>query len=414
MQYQRKLLAAAVVGAFTVAPAIVAAQTSSLSMGGQMNIFYAISDPNNGNVGKKGDYLEQSENELWVRGEERLGGGLSMWFQCASSMDTVTATGVGLCTRNSATGFKGSWGNAFVGNWDTPIKSTMNKNRGWFSGTNSLYGGSANLLFGGSGGVGNPVQVIGGSSTTAGTGSALATTMSSKADAFFRRQSQLLSYNSPSWNGFDIKAAYSAANQATGQGGNNLKQRLFSLAGAYENGPMFVNLSFERHMDYNPGNVTVGTAAGQYNGGDDDKWMIGGGYTFTNNFRLSGLYTETKYEPTSTTDLKVKGFGIYADWKVQGPHSLRAMYAKVNDTKGSATGNIGSYKAPIVAGVANTDTGADMYTLAYAYDFSKRTSVGFSYNHLSNDRNANFSQGKTAATLGGNQAIYGLFTNIKF
>lgn len=422
MQHNKKLLAAAVAGAFAVAPAMVAAQTSTVQIGGTVNLLYYISDPNNGNVGKKGDQLENSENNIYVAGEENLGGGLSLWFRCESSADEINGSGVGLCTRNSGVGFKGRYGNVFAGNWDTPIKLAMGKNRGWFSGTNALYGGSATLLFGGTGVKGNPVQTITGTLTT--TGVAVNTVMSSKADSFFRRQSQLISYHSPSWNGFGVMAAYSAANEHTGLGGTNLKPRLWSFAGTYTNGPVFANLSFERHTDYNPGNQSLAgvTAASLYSGGDDDKWMIGGGYRFANNLRLSGLWTETDYQVTDTTNLKIRGWAVYADWKIQGPHSVRAQYASLDDTKGSAVANVGSYKGPnrgLACGPTSTascagNTGADMYTLVYAYQFSKRTSVGLSYNRMSNDSGSNFSLAKVAATTGGSQSNYGMFINHRF
>lgn len=422
MQYEKKLLAAAVAGAFAAVPMVVSAQTSTVQIGGSANLNYYINNPNNDNKAFKGDTIEGSEPELYVQGEENLGGGLSYWFRCATSMDYIGASGVGLCTRNSAVGVKGSWGNVFAGNWDTPVKIGLNTIKGFFSGSNALYGGSANILYGGTGAKTNPVQSVTGSQSTTGA-TQLSTSVSNSPQSYYRRHSNLVSYHSPSWSGFSFKAAYSTGNEHTGLGGTNLKPRLYSLNGDYANGPAFVSLGFERHVDYNPGNATYATTgvSGTYNGGDDDKWTIGGGYTFANSFRLAGLYTETKYETQVGRELKVSGWAVYADWNIQGPHSVKAQYGKLNDIKGNSLVNVGSYKgsAQTNCGIAGnvscaSDTGATIYTLAYMYRLSKRTAVGFAYNHLSNDSNGAISMGKVAATIGGNQSTYGMFTQHRF
>jgi predicted porin len=342
-------------------------------------------------------------------------------------MDYIGGAGTGLCTRNSAVGVKGSWGNAFAGNWDTPFKSQLNTFKGFFSGSNGLYGGVANLLYGGTGGLQNPTQTITGVvSSVAGVPTAqFSTAVSNTVQGYYRRQSNLVSYHSPSWNGFNVKGAYSTTNQATSQGGNNLNQRLWSFSADYANGPWFVGLGFERHSDFNPGNQTVAPPAASttatYNGGDDDKWHIGGGYTFANQFKLSGLWTETTYEPRPNQELKVSGWAAFADWQIQGPHSVKAAYIKLDDTKGNSGVNVGAYKGSTLAtcGISGTascasSTGATQYILAYQYQFSKRTSVGFSYNALSNDANGTMSMGKAAATIGGDQRSYGMFTQHRF
>jgi hypothetical protein len=61
-----------------------------------------------------------------VKGVEKLGGGLSAWFQCESSADVRGLNQDGLCTRNSGIGLKGAFGNLHFGRWDSPFKRGIN------------------------------------------------------------------------------------------------------------------------------------------------------------------------------------------------------------------------------------------------------------------------------------------------
>ncbi|MGH6630224.1 MAG: porin, partial [Burkholderiales bacterium] len=333
----KKVMAVAVAAALAVPAATAMAQTSTVQIGGSFNLLWYYHKPDNPNVGKKGDTLHMSEPEIFIRGEEKLGGALgSVWFQCASEADIVSGDAFGLCHRNSAIGFRGSFGNVFWGNWDVPHKLVTNQIRGAFSGTNALYGGGSRLLHNGSAsGVPNPP--------------AASDTEGSNAHSFYRRQSNLVSYHSPSWNGFMVQGAFSSANEHTGLGLSPLEPRLYSFAGHYRNGPLYVGAAFERHQDYNPAQqvvVTAVTPAGTYRGGDDDSWQIGAAYTFAGVFKLSGMYTRNEYETTMTTKLKTKGWAIYGDWNIQGPHIVRMAYAKQDDTSGNSPANVGTYVGP--------------------------------------------------------------------
>jgi predicted porin len=166
-------MALAVAGVLT-APAAALAQ---VEIGGSITVFYYQHKPENPSTGQTGDILEPSEPEMYIRGSEKLGGGLEAWFQCTSSLDGMVGGAAavgGWCGRNSGIGFRGGFGNFFVGNWDQPQKLVFNAARGWWGGTNAFTGGSAVLLNGGSAsGAANPttttagfVTVTGGVATT--------------------------------------------------------------------------------------------------------------------------------------------------------------------------------------------------------------------------------------------------------
>ena len=416
-------IALAIAAALGTAAMGASAQTSTVQIGGALNMFYQNSNGGNANAagvnkgGPKHDNLSLSEPELWVHGEEKLSADNTAWFRCTSSLDlmgvcALNANSGQWCGRNSGMGMKGSWGNAFVGMWDTPNKILAGEIRGWWGGTGSLTGGFANMLYNGSGNTNN-------------TGS-----------SFYERRARSINYHSPSFSGFSVNASTSASNEQTSQSvaaQQTLNPRTWGLSGQYNNGPLYLGIGYEGHKDFNPAGVglasvsgvnTAGTAfttpvastvgngaALGYNGGTDTNWSFGARYTFDFGTKLSALYSRSKYDVTNTTELKKNGYAIFVDHQLSGPHSIKAQYYKVGDTKGSAVGGattVGSYS------VATTETGAKGWALAYMYAFSKRTEMGFVYGRISNDLNSTFSRGITTPNAGESQSNYGLNVRHKF
>jgi len=410
---QKKLMAVAIATALG-APAVAMAQNSTVQIYGSFNLLYYQHTPNNPGTAKKGDIMEMSEPEIGFRGEEKLGGGMSAWFQCNSSFDAVggndSANSNGFCGRNSALGLKGNFGNVFAGNWDMPQKLVVNQARGFFSGTNAGWGGAANLLYGQSAsGTGNPTQSIT-ASPRAGTTTGNATAMSNNAERFYRRQAKSINYHSPSFGGVSAQVAYSATNETTGiPAASSLKPRLWSAAVQYEQGPLWLGLGYELHQDFNPGNNTVNTGASQYNGGDDKNWTLGARYTFANKLKLSGLYSQSTYEPTNAGQVKKDGYALFMDWNISGPHSIRAAYSVAKDVKGNSDVPLSS---SIPAPGANT--GGKVFNLVYGHALSKRTEALAFYNRVSNDSNARYTLGKTTPTLGANQKAVGIGMRHRF
>ena len=397
-------IALAIAAAFGTVAMGASAQTSTVQLGGSFNMFYQKSHPgaNNAagvpNQGKKHDNLSLSEPEMWIHGEEKIGNN-TVWFRCTSSFDvfgtsTVTGASAGqLCGRNSALGFKGSFGNVFAGTWDLPQKLVTNEARGWWGGTASLTGGAANLLYNGS--ASNAPAGVSGSNT------------------FYDRRTRLISYHSPSFSGFSVKAAYTAQNEGTNlttvSVQNAQSPRIWSASADYQNGPLYVGLGYQRNVDLNPTGQSVGVTATQYNGGSDTNWNIAARYTFGFGTRLSGLYTQSKYETTNTAHLKKNGWAVFVDHKLDGPHSIKGQYYKVGDSKGTLGGPaVGSHAAP------GANTGAKGWSLAYMYAMSKRTELGFIYGIIDNESAAAYSKGVSTANVGATQKNYGLNVRHRF
>jgi predicted porin len=379
---QKKLLAVAIAGAFG-APALALAQSSTVQIYGTMYVEYSLVDQprNAANTADltKTDFLQTPGSSIGFKGEEKLGGGLSAWFQCESSADPRGQNGDGFCTRNSALGLRGGFGNVFIGNWDSPFKRTI-------SPTN--VGGNDTGIFG-------TAQLLTGQSTTVG----LANTTRI---SFKRRQNNSINYDSPNFGGFQVMGMVTSAqlSTATLDNATNNKARVASLGAQYSAGPIYVSAGYERHWEL------AGTGATSPNESKDDGWHIGAAYTW-GPVRVGGQYTRQEFDTQVGAvrgEAKVSAFHVGVDWSIVGPHGLRAGYTKARDVKGQAGATIvgtttgaAGYR-PNVGG----NTGADMMQIRYVYTFSKRTEFTVGYVRLDNDANAGYRlYGLGAAVQGG-------------
>lgn len=381
----KKVMTLAVAAALA-APAAAFAQ---VQIGGSIHLQYFQHDPGSILTEKKTDILETTEPEIYVRAEEKLGGGLSAWMQCTSSFDVVGSSIDGFCGRNSGVGFKGAFGNIFAGNWDTPHKLAVSPMRGWF-GLNNVFARATILWNTAPSNVGNGFTSDGVTAAAAG---------------FSRRQREAFNWHGPDWGGFSLQAAYSGGNSGTTlTSASPLKPRMTSLGARFGTGPLLITAGYEKHDDFNP----TGTAA--YTGGTDDSFVVGVSYTFAGRVKVSGVYTENNYETGDGTGgtVKTDGMAFWLDWTIAGPHSIKAQYVVQNDPKGTAGRTVNTY-------TVGSDRGAEVMTLVYSYAFSKRTSGYVAYNELQNDTNTNaYGLGQTGAATGGTQKAYGVGMRYQF
>ena len=392
----KKLMAVAVAGAF-FAPAAALAQNATVQLYGKATVEYGYADQGAGRPSSD-VFQTPGGSAVGVKGEEKLGGGMSAWFQCESSADVRGINGDGFCTRNSAIGLKGSWGNLHFGRWDTPFKRAMVGMVG--AGDTGLFG-AAFLMAGNS--TGTIASGGGGFSVNLGR------------NIWKRRESSLIYYESPSFSGFEVLAAYSAANATRATDfTTGAKPRVMSIAGTYNNGPLSVGLAYEKHSDF-----------GGVGGGNDDRgWNIGAAYTFAGKVKVGAQYIDTKYETSATTDAKKKNWMVGVEWNISGPHNLDAAYVVAGDTKGSATAadvaaaGINAGNGPITVNALGS--GAKLYQIAYRHTLSKRTWFKVGYVRVDNDGNsvggASYSLGglRAPALMGETQSAWAMYAEHKF
>lgn len=367
---QKKLVALAVAGALT-APALAYAQaTSTVQIFGRMymeGIKYdqkraaatAVGGPEMTDV----DMLRTAGSEIGIRGEEKLGGGMSAWFQCASTADLRGSATAGWCTRNSAIGLRGGFGNIYAGIWDTPFKRAL---------------GLGNVASGETGGFGNAMILVGGTGARAARAAAARET-----STFSRRESNLLTYDSPAFGGFRFSGAVSANTFGTVSTSNvnNNKPRTVSASGTYVAGPLSLGLAYEQHQDVLPATAAPGAVQG-----DDDAYVLTASYQF-GPVRVGGVFSRQRFDvaqlaaPTVQGTQNVKTYHLGVDWRIQGPHSLRFGYTKAGDVSGPVA-TVATAVATRPAPGANT--GASFTQIKYAHALSKRTEFAAGWSRVSN------------------------------
>ena len=423
----KKLIAVAVGSALGVIGMPAFAQSSTVTLSGNLNYMYGYYD--NGGAGyanatansiapgvakNRTDSLTNSESEWVLTGEENLGGGMAAFFRCASTMDLTGAGASIMCGRTSYIGMKGGFGAVSFGNNDTPIKQMI-----------ALYD-----PFPISAPTGQGAQMFNGVSSAAGNSG----NVSGAASSFSRRQNNLITYSMPTMNGFDAAVAYSAANEATGSTSASTitKPRMYSVMANYTNGPLKVGIGYERHIDFNPGSgqttaaTVVGTIAGAatgamlgtYKGGRDSSYQMGAAYTFNGSLTVSAIYANMKYDNIDGfgADMSVSTYGLYGAWAISGPHSLKLGYGVQGSTKGTFIQAVGAPVGVYTANGGAGQSGSQKFHGEYSYAMSKRTEVSLGYARISNDRNSNINvgTGSSFANFGETQSYGGMRVNHKF
>ena len=363
---QKKVIAIAVAGALA-APAVAMAQ-STVTVFGNIYMEYAFINSGralNGVDTANVDMLQTGGSEIGFKGEEKLGGGMSAWFQCASTADLRGTSVDGWCGRNSAIGLKGGLGNLFVGVWDAPFKRTI-----------AAVGGRDTGVFG-------TAFLISGSSTTTADGAS--------PGVFKRRQTNSINYDSPNFGGFQFMAMTSTTNSstATTTSSAGAKPRILSLAGSYKAGPLDIGVGYEKHTNAYPNVAQPGLATFA---GDEHGYHVSAAYTLPMGLKLGATFTEQEADTAAAATAKVKVYHVGAEWKFSGPHGLALGYTHAGDMKGTVGAAMGS--RPVVT--AADDTGAKLWQIRYLHDLSKRTQAQVGYVSLKNDNAASYDLGGLA------------------
>ncbi len=353
----KKLIVVAVAGALA-APATALAQTTIYGLfNAEWGAKVDQSNLANGNSRADGEGFNSGASRIGFRGEEKMGGGLAAWYQCESEIaifprgneaqgTNIAPTDALWCTRNSAIGLKGGWGNFFVGSWDSPLKrasavTRITNETGWF-GTQGM-------------------------TLRQGTGS----------PNMSQRNTDSFNYDSPSWGGFSFalqattKQASLDSTQPTANG-SSTEGRIYSLNAMWAGGPVVLVAGYTQNNDNRatgggalatPGNV----------GAEDTAVLLGVKYTI-GPVQMGFTWAERESNPTPTTQGKRKGYNLAADWRIAGPHSLIGAVSIADDLEGNLA-------------QSGSNTGAKQYQIGYKYGFSKRTTGTIGYVRVDNDSN---------------------------
>ncbi|OFZ68119.1 MAG: hypothetical protein A2Z01_01080 [Betaproteobacteria bacterium RBG_16_58_11] len=341
-----------------------------------------------GTNGYRSAKINSSQNtELGFKGTEDLGNGLSAIWQVAVDVrvdgtdSTATAvSGQNFGSRNTYAGLASKTvGTVILGKHDTPYKTSTGP-LDLFTGTSADY----NTLMGSNG-----FTVA--SSTT-----------STTAPTFDARPGNLVMYTSPKFNGFDVKAAWSATNETNttaNSGSVTNKGNIWSLSANYANGPIFATFAHEEQKaarnNLASSTTLVGySATNQAVKGKATK--LGFGYNFGAT-KVGVIWERVKDNANAASNATdYSGFGL------TNSRDRKAWYLGAAHSIGKTTMKLAYTHMGDMDGLS--ESGAKQWALGADYAFSKRTSVYALYTKMSNERNAAYSLGQGGTSLGTNVA----------
>ncbi|TAK83195.1 MAG: porin [Betaproteobacteria bacterium] len=347
MFMQKKLLALAVAGA--LAPAAAMAQ-STVEIYGRANLSIDSWKADGSTAGTAADYKRRtrvvdSGSRLGFRVNEGLGGGMRAFVVMETGVnidngnDTgqsgVTNTSTGTwASRDSYVGVGGGWGDVRFGR----------QSIWWSNGVIAQTG--ANYINTAADGVINDPGLLA---------------------IPVARQSNTVSYNSPTFGGFNASLSYSPGSESAGAAANT-DASVWGITGRYTSGALRAQFDWARNKSASPTTgdrpSVTGTKVGvgwAYAPGSQISAVIGR-YQNDNVAALAG-YT------TGGEDLKQNFWML--NWEhMIGPWQLLAQYYQNAKVKGLTD---------------DSNTRAKAYTLAGKYYLSKRTGVYLSYTTVRNE-----------------------------
>ena len=302
--------------------------------------------------------VESSNSRFGIRGHERLGPGLKAIFQLETQF-LVDQNNTPFAARDSFVGLAGGWGTVKLGRFDTPFKeygddiSFLGVSSGNFTSTSTVY---RHIGMGGQ----------------------------NNAARFHERRINAVQYESPDLGPAEFKVQWSTneANTAT------RKPEAFSAGGQLEFGNFTVLLGYEEHKDLF--GLSANVPASMRNSGDaaarsKDRAMAVALKAKFGNHQFEIDANKKKYKETGTaigrvTNYENEAYMFIYEGRLSPQFRVAAHW--VHATAG---------KCARVGAACNTDgLKADMYSLGFAYHFSRRTYLFAMYSVVKNDYSARY------------------------
>ena len=256
---------------------------------------------------------------------------------------------------------------------------------------------------------------------------------------FNRRQENIIQYWSPNWNGFVFRFAWTAGYRdecggsygAPITGCNDLDPIIRSSSLAYENGPLWLAVTWQDHEDWTA--VSINCDGGMcMNSSDAESYRLAGRYIMDMgggaSFQVSAMWENLEYEFNGTADVRsaMGAFG-YANtsgnafdtymrgtgdtpialgggnitferdaWMVSGkikfggPLDMRFSYMDADDLEISCGMCSGDWQ----------ETAADAFNVGLFYTMPAGTELRLTYSEVNNDDNGTYGQGISGTGLG--------------
>ncbi len=352
---QKKLLALAVAGALV--PAAAMAQ-STVEIYGRANLSIDSWKADGATNGAAFDFKRRtrvvdSGSRLGFRVNEGLGGGMRAFvvMETGVNIDNGSTTGQSgganastgtWASRDSYVGVGGGWGDVRLG------RQSIWWSNGVIAQTGANYiNSAADSVINDPGALSIPVA----------------------------RASNVASYNTPTFSGFNASLSYSPGSEAAGPGAN-ADASIWGLTGRYTTGALRAQFDWARNKSASPTTGDRPSVTGI---------KLGVGWAYAPGSQISGIIGRlTNDNIGATNDLVTLGAAVAGadvkqnfwllNWEhMIGPWQLLAQYYQNSKIKGIDD---------------NADTQSKAYTLAAKYFLSKRTGVYASFTTVKNEDNA--------------------------
>ncbi|KAF0813193.1 Major outer membrane protein P.IA [Andreprevotia sp. IGB-42] len=183
------------------------------------------------------------------------------------------------------------------------------------------------------------------------------------------RQDQIISYDSPNWGGFRVRASYDldsgkddSVNATTGAITASYSNDTFSVGGAYAN-------ASDRKISFGSVSLSKDHASATATGTTTQGTQLGGTVKFSG-VTLSAAWEHVEWD-TGKLSRDQDSFALGALYKV-GKFTVHGAYLNAGDVDGLS------------------DTGASQYVIGGQYSLSKQSRIYLTYAQLENDKNAKF------------------------
>lgn len=346
---QKKIIALAIASALT-APAMAFADATVYGLAAlSVDMFKDGATT----TSHKYNRLVSNNSRIGFKASEDLGGGLSAIVQMEGTvMMDVGVTGTSLFNRNTFLGLKSNdMGTLILGLHDTPYKIATRK-LDVFGDTIAADNRSA-----------NGVKIMG-----------------SDHDV---RLGNVIAYVSPSLSGLTIAAAsVFGAETAPTVATADKKGSAMSLAGMYDNGPIYAALGYQTIKFGDAGTGDLGSATSV-----DDKataFKLGGSYKM-DAFMLGAVIEKMTYKPVAGGDTKGTNLYLAAKFAVSSTDAVKLAYGTRGETETAGTKN--KNKATLLA-------------VGYDHSMSKATTVYALYSKVSVDNAAGTAADPSALSFG--------------
>ena len=259
---------------------------------------------------------------------------------------------------------------------------------------------------------------------------------------FNRRQENIIQYWSPNWNGFVFRFAATAGNrdETTAYGGSEIDPIIRSSSLAYENGPLWLAVTWQDHEDWTAQSIGCDVdndpetpATHCMMGSDAESFRLAGRYIMDMgggaSFQVSAMFESLEYEFRGTEDIRESmaafGYGNFNTYmgartnasgaaipmtnlgagnikferdawmvsgkiKFGGPLDMRFSYMDADDLEVSCGACRGDWE----------ETAADAFNVGLFYTMPAGTELRVTYSEVNNDNQGTYGQGISGTGLG--------------